>query len=117
MNGGLHHDIDQLGAEYEALIQFLYLAPVGLVQADLRGEIALMNPVAAQLLMPHSRDGGLDNLFTAIGGALVTGLAVAAAEQLIGPGYELVTLFVVLSVVLLLRPHGLFAFRGSAERV
>ncbi|WP_229455256.1 diguanylate cyclase [Massilia sp. KIM] len=66
MNGGLHHDLDQLGAEYEALIQFLYLAPVGLVQADVDGEIALMNPVAAQLLMPHSRDGGLDNLFVAL---------------------------------------------------
>jgi diguanylate cyclase (GGDEF)-like protein/PAS domain S-box-containing protein len=56
----------QLSAEYEALIQFLYLAPVGLVQLDAGGEIAMMNPIAAQLLMPHSRDGGLDNLFVAL---------------------------------------------------
>jgi len=57
---------EQLRAEHEALIQFLYLAPVGLVQADIDGSIALLNPISAQLLMPLSRDGGLDNLFTAL---------------------------------------------------
>jgi diguanylate cyclase (GGDEF)-like protein/PAS domain S-box-containing protein len=55
-------------AEHEALIQFLYLAPVGLVQAGIDGEIAMMNPISAQLLMPLSRDGGLVNLFTALEG-------------------------------------------------
>jgi len=59
-------DLAQPGADYEALIQFLYLAPVGLVQADVNGEIMMMNPISAQLLMPLSRDGGLDNLFTAL---------------------------------------------------
>jgi diguanylate cyclase (GGDEF)-like protein/PAS domain S-box-containing protein len=39
---------------------------VGLVQTDGAGEVTLMNPVAAQLLMPLSRDGGLDNLFAAL---------------------------------------------------
>ena len=57
---------DELRAEHEALIQFLYLAPVGLVQADIDGGIVMMNPISAQLLMPLSRDGGLDNLFTAL---------------------------------------------------
>ncbi len=57
---------EQLRAEHEALIQFLYLAPVGLVQADIDGGIVMMNPISAQLLMPLSRDGGLDNLFTAL---------------------------------------------------
>ena len=52
--------------EYEALIQFLYLAPVGLAQTSLDGDIALINPISAQLLMPLSRDGGLSNLFTAL---------------------------------------------------
>ncbi|MGG7605981.1 diguanylate cyclase [Massilia sp. BKSP1R2A-1] len=56
----------QLRADYEALIQFLYLAPVGLVQAESDGSIVMMNPISAQLLMPLSRDGGLDNLFTAL---------------------------------------------------
>ena len=52
--------------EYEALIQFLYLAPVGLVQATLDGAIVMANPISAQLLMPLSRDGALDNLFTVL---------------------------------------------------
>lgn len=49
-------------------MQFLYLAPAGLVQADIDGEIGMMNPIAAQLLMPLSLDGGLDNLFVALEG-------------------------------------------------
>ncbi|MCA1245863.1 sensor domain-containing diguanylate cyclase [Massilia sp. MS-15] len=57
-------DFAELRAEHEALIQFLYLAPVGLVQADADGAIGMINPIAAQLLMPLSRDGGLDNLLT-----------------------------------------------------
>lgn len=51
--------------DYEALIQFLYLAPVGLVQASMTGDIALINAMSAHMLMPISRDGGLTNLFTA----------------------------------------------------
>ncbi|MDB5820075.1 MAG: diguanylate cyclase/phosphodiesterase [Rhizobacter sp.] len=49
--------------EYEALIQFLYLVPSGLAQCSLDGTVEMINPKAAQLLMPLSRDGGLDNLF------------------------------------------------------
>ena len=52
--------------EYEALLQFLYLVPVGVVQFAPDGAIAMMNPVCAQLLMPLSTDGGLDNLFDAL---------------------------------------------------
>ncbi|WP_296952335.1 sensor domain-containing diguanylate cyclase [uncultured Massilia sp.] len=57
-----------LAAEHEALMQFLYLAPVGLVQAGVDGEIAMINPVSAQLLMPLARDGSLANLFVALEG-------------------------------------------------
>ncbi|MGF6274516.1 PAS domain S-box-containing protein [Massilia sp. UYP11] len=64
----MSRDPNEFGAEYEALIQFLYLAPVGLVQANVQGDVTMMNPVAAQLLMPLSHDGGLDNLFTALAG-------------------------------------------------
>jgi diguanylate cyclase (GGDEF)-like protein/PAS domain S-box-containing protein len=56
----------QLAAEHEALMQFLYLSPVGLVQTGIDGEIVMINPVSAQLLMPLSRDGTLTNLFTAL---------------------------------------------------
>ncbi len=57
---------DDLAQEHEALIQFVYMAPAGLVQARSDGEIVMINPVAAQLMMPLSRDGGLSNLFTAL---------------------------------------------------
>lgn len=57
-----------ISEEHEALIQFLYLAPVGLVQAAADGAIDMINPISAQLLMPLARDGNLDNLFTALEG-------------------------------------------------
>ena len=57
-----------LAAEHEALMQFLYLAPVGLVQTAADGDILMMNPLSAQLLMPLSRDGSLVNLFDALAG-------------------------------------------------
>ncbi len=57
-----------LAEEYEALVQFLYVAPVGLVQTGLDGSIVMINPLSAQLLMPLSRDGGLSNLFGALEG-------------------------------------------------
>ena len=63
MSGDAHA---RLAAEHEALIQFLYLAPVGLVQTGIDGEIAMINPISAQLLMPLSRDGSLSNLFIAL---------------------------------------------------
>jgi diguanylate cyclase (GGDEF)-like protein/PAS domain S-box-containing protein len=57
---------DDLAQEHEALTQFVYMAPAGLVQARSDGEILMINPVAAQLMMPLSRDGDLSNLFTAL---------------------------------------------------
>ncbi len=56
-----------IAEEYEALTQFLYLAPVGIVQLSTDGEILLLNPISSQLLMPLTRDGGLANLFTILG--------------------------------------------------
>ena len=50
-------------AAYESLMQFLYRAPIGLVQTTLQGEVEMINPTSAQLLMPLSSDGSLDNLF------------------------------------------------------
>jgi len=55
-----------LAQEHEALTQFVYMAPAGLVQARIDGEIVMINPVAAQLMMPLSRNGDLSNLFTAL---------------------------------------------------
>jgi len=55
---------------YEALVQFLYRAPIGLVQAGLDGAVDMLNPMSSSLLMPLARDGSLDNLFTVLRDAL-----------------------------------------------
>jgi predicted signal transduction protein with EAL and GGDEF domain len=57
--------IEQIDA-YEALVQFLYRAPIGLVQTDREGGVEMLNPMASNLLMPLARDGGLDNLFATL---------------------------------------------------
>ena len=48
---------------YESLMQFLYQAPIGLVQTSLAGDIEMINPMSARLLMPLATDYNLDNLF------------------------------------------------------
>jgi diguanylate cyclase (GGDEF)-like protein len=53
---------------YESLMQFLYRAPIGLVQTTLDGAIEMINPMSAALLMPLSHNGNLDNLFSALEG-------------------------------------------------
>lgn len=60
--------LTDLRDEYEALVQFLYMAPVGLVQLHTDGEIVMLNSLCAQLLMPLSRDGDLANLFAVLEG-------------------------------------------------
>lgn len=50
----------------EALMQFLYRAPIGLAQTSLGGDIEMVNPMSAQLLLPLSPNGSLDNLFTTL---------------------------------------------------
>ena len=51
---------------YEALVQFLYRAPIGLVQTDLDGTVDMLNPMASNLLMPLAATDGLDNLFAVL---------------------------------------------------
>jgi diguanylate cyclase (GGDEF)-like protein len=53
----------------EALMQFLYQAPIGLVQTTLDGRITMINPMSAQLLMPLAPLGELGNLFEVLQGA------------------------------------------------
>ncbi|MDR5857782.1 EAL domain-containing protein [Caballeronia sp. LZ062] len=47
----------------EALMEFLYRAPIGLLQISATGVIEMINPMSARLLMPLSPDGNLVNLF------------------------------------------------------
>ncbi len=51
--------------ELESLTQFLYIAPVGLIQASMDGEILLINAMSANLLLPIAGGDGLTNLFHA----------------------------------------------------
>lgn len=60
------HDGFDIATEYEALIQFMYMAPVGLAQIAPDGTISMINALSAQLLMPLSRDGTLENLYVAL---------------------------------------------------
>jgi predicted signal transduction protein with EAL and GGDEF domain len=66
----------------EALTSFLYQAPIGLVQTTLDGEILMINPMSAQLLMPLAPGAGLDNLFEVLKGVApeLPGLAKAFAQ-------------------------------------
>ena len=70
-------------AAYESLMQFLYRAPIGLVQTTLDGEVEMINPTSAQLLMPLSSNGSLDNLFDLLDGVApqLRGLAQAAQRE------------------------------------
>ncbi len=52
-SGGLVDSLDdealeQLQAEHEALLSFVYMSPVGIVRSDLEGRIDMMNPLASQ---------------------------------------------------------------------
>lgn len=55
-----------LEQDHEALLQFLYMAPVGLAQLSQDGSIVLINPLCAQLLMPLAKQGDLSNLFVVL---------------------------------------------------
>lgn len=50
-------------------MQFLYQAPIGLMQATHDGEILMINPMSAQLLMPLAPTGNLLNVFDVLDAA------------------------------------------------
>lgn len=54
---------ENLKSEYESLLQFMYMAPVGLVQMQADGNIIMINPYSAQLLLPVLPNGDLINFF------------------------------------------------------
>ena len=56
----------EVADENETLMQFLYRAPIGLVQTSLTGVVEMLNPMSSRLLMPLAPDGNLDNLFAVI---------------------------------------------------
>jgi PAS domain S-box-containing protein len=61
-------DDEEGAASYEALVEFLYLAPVGIIKFRPDGTIDMANPAAAQLLMPLATDGDMSDLFRLFAG-------------------------------------------------
>lgn len=59
-------EVAALQAENEALLDFLYVAPVGLIEVAPDGTVSMMNPLAAQLLLPLAGPAGIANLFEAL---------------------------------------------------
>lgn len=51
---------------FEELLQFLYLAPVGIVKFGIDGSVDLINPMASQLLLPLLPSSDLNNLYDAL---------------------------------------------------
>lgn len=49
--------------ELEQLIQFLYIAPVGLLEFDLKGQIIMANPTITQIFNPFCTNGLIANIF------------------------------------------------------
>ncbi len=56
-------DETDVASDYEELLQFFHLCPVGIVKFAPNGRIDMINPIAAQLLMPAAAGGATDNLF------------------------------------------------------
>lgn len=67
MGETLDRDQDHASA-YEALVEFLYLAPVGIIKFRPDGTIEMANPTAAQLLMPLALDGDMSDLYRLLSG-------------------------------------------------
>ena len=59
---------DSESGALEALMQFLYQAPIGLLRIRGDGSIDMLNPTSARLLMPLAAGGSLENLFDVLRG-------------------------------------------------
>lgn len=57
---------EDLKSENESLLQFIYMALVGLVQMQADDNIIMANPYSAQLLLPIAPNGELSNLFATL---------------------------------------------------
>ncbi|MDQ7907485.1 branched-chain amino acid ABC transporter permease [Phytohabitans sp. ZYX-F-186] len=89
----------------------------GMFQATLASVSVDVAPTLLVYALVGAVIGGLGSLFGAVGGALIAGIGMTLTDEYIQTGYHLTALFVILSLVLVVRPQGLFTFRGTAERV
>ena len=59
-------NMDGLQTEHEALLGFLYMCPVGVLRTAMNGDVQMISPHAAQMLLPLMRTPMLYNLFDAL---------------------------------------------------
>ena len=52
--------------EHEALLDFIYLCPMAITQLDGQGNVEMMNPLGAQILMQLVATPVVENLFDAL---------------------------------------------------
>ncbi len=53
--------------DYESLLEFLYLTPVGLIKFRPNGVVWMVNPEAARLLMPLAREAEMSDIYRLFG--------------------------------------------------
>jgi diguanylate cyclase (GGDEF)-like protein/PAS domain S-box-containing protein len=58
--------VSERSESFEELLQFLYLAPVGIVKFSADGAVGLINPMASQVLLPLVPHGDLTNLYDSL---------------------------------------------------
>ena len=85
------------------------ISPITMTHYEMGGPLAIKGFAAAIL-------GGLGNPMAAVAGGLLVGLLEAFSVSRLPAAYNDVTAFLVLLLVLFVRPHGLFG-RASAESV
>ena len=86
------------------------ISPMSMTQYDMGTGLAIKGFAAAIL-------GGIGNPMAAVAGGLVVGLAEAYSVMVLPAAYKDVTAFVILLLMLFIRPHGLFGRKaaGAAE--
>ena len=96
-----------------AAVAVLYAAQTGFVQPRLGVQIVIVAFVATVI-------GGLGNLWGVVAGGLLVGMASSLLQAFLPPDlrpFREAILFLVVILVLLFRPNGLFPARGLKERV
>ena len=58
-----------LVSEHEALLEFVYLCPVGIAQLDANGGVEMLNPAGARVLLQIAAQPLIENFFDALGAA------------------------------------------------
>jgi diguanylate cyclase (GGDEF)-like protein/PAS domain S-box-containing protein len=59
-------DLADLQTEHALLLDFLYMCPIGILKLDRAGDVVMLNPHAAQLLLPVARSPLISNLFAVL---------------------------------------------------